>query len=114
MERSDHRATELIGMSVVDSRGEEVGEIDDLIVSPNDGRIEAVLALGGVLGLGERLVSIPIEDLEIETTEQSAVGGQQPAGNSDQHVVRLRMTSEELIRSRPEFQYPDERTARVR
>lgn len=108
MDRADHRATDLIGTAVVDTEGEQVGEIDDLVVSPTDGRIHAVLAVGGVLGVGERLVSVPLEELEIEP---EAADGE---ARDSEPTVRLRMTSEEL-ESRPQFRYDrEERTAGVR
>ncbi|HEX6998172.1 MAG TPA: PRC-barrel domain-containing protein [Gammaproteobacteria bacterium] len=111
MDRSHRRASELIGMTVVDSRGEEIGEIDDLVVSPADGRVFAVLAVGGVVGIGERLISVPLEDLELSTP---ALEPREPgvAGEPDEDAARLKMTSEQLIETQPEFQYStDERTA---
>ncbi|HEY8555235.1 MAG TPA: PRC-barrel domain-containing protein [Burkholderiales bacterium] len=113
MDRTDRRASELIGMTVVDSRGEEIGEIDDLVVSPEDGRIFAVLAIGGVIGIGERLISVPLEDLELTTP---GVEPREPGvpGEPSENAARLKMTSEQLIETQPEFQYStDERTAGI-
>ncbi|HYH22154.1 MAG TPA: PRC-barrel domain-containing protein [Azospirillum sp.] len=42
------------------AQGEKVGEIDEVIVDPNTGRIAyAVVEMGGFLGMGERHVPVP-------------------------------------------------------
>ncbi|MEM1149175.1 MAG: PRC-barrel domain-containing protein [Pseudomonadota bacterium] len=67
---------ELIGMNVDGSEGDTVGEID-YIISRNGG-MEAVIGVGGVLGLGEHTVAVPLsafamgdDTLTIEETEAS-------------------------------------------
>lgn len=125
MARSDHRASEIIGITVIDSEGREVGEVDDLIVSPDDGEIHAVLAIGGILGLGERLVSVPLRELDLgsgASRDAAASSSGSAAARSDseiaaddaedrESVVRLDVTGNELLESRPEFRYQGERTA---
>jgi hypothetical protein len=44
-----------------------VGEIDQLIVDPSDGKItHVVLGRGGLLGVGEQKVVLPWSDLQIQ------------------------------------------------
>jgi sporulation protein YlmC with PRC-barrel domain len=92
----DHRASTLIGAKVVDSAGEEVGEIDDLVVSSETGDIQAVLSVGGVAGIGAKLVAVPFDDLQIA-----------PGGSSTDDAPRLRLNiSAQVAReSLPEFRY---------
>jgi sporulation protein YlmC with PRC-barrel domain len=57
----DVRASKLIGMTVKNAQGENLGKIDDLIVDVNNERIYyAVLASGGIMGLGGKLFAYPV------------------------------------------------------
>jgi len=59
-------ADDLIGADVTGADDERVGTIDDLIVDAESGRIEAaVLSVGGLLGIGDKLVAVPLSELEI-------------------------------------------------
>lgn len=59
------RASKLIGSSVY--RGDStVGKIDDILVNLNDGRLSAViLAVGGVLGVGDKRVAVSPQDIKV-------------------------------------------------
>jgi hypothetical protein len=54
---------EVLGSSVVNENGEEVGKIEDLVVK--DEAHYAVLSVGGFLGLGEKNVAIPLDELKL-------------------------------------------------
>lgn len=57
----DVRASKLIGMTVKNAQGETLGKIDDMVVDVNNDRVYyAVLASGGVMGLGGKLFAYPI------------------------------------------------------
>jgi len=60
-ERADiYRASKLIGADVENPQGEKLGDIDDIVLDPETGRIRyAVLSFGGFLGLGEKYFAIP-------------------------------------------------------
>jgi sporulation protein YlmC with PRC-barrel domain len=91
----DYRASDLIGATVLDDRGEHVANVDDVIVSTEDHKLHAVLAMGGFLGWGAKLISIPFDELQITA-----------AGNDPQ--VRIKMTGaqlEQLAASRSPFHY---------
>jgi sporulation protein YlmC with PRC-barrel domain len=92
MESAASRASNIIGTTVTDSRGETLGEIDDLVVNPQ-GRIEAVLSVGGVLGVGARLIAVPMDDLMIERA------------SGDEMQVRIDATADQLLDRHPEFRY---------
>jgi sporulation protein YlmC with PRC-barrel domain len=58
------RASELIGEKVVDQHGEEVGEIDEIVIDLNSGNARAaVLSVGGFLGIGDKQVAVPMSDI---------------------------------------------------
>ena len=91
----DHRASDLIGATVLDDRGESVGKIDDVVVSTENDELHAVIAIGGFAGFGAKLVSMPFDDLQITSDD-------------DNPQVRIAMTGEQLqqlVESRPEFRY---------
>ena len=91
----DYRASDLVGAPVLDDHGENVGKVDDIVVSTDDDKLHAVLAIGGFAGFGAKLLSMPLDDLQI-------------TANGDHPQVRIKMTGEQLnqlAESRPEFRY---------
>ena len=65
---------ELLGSSVVNQKGEEVGEIQDVVVK--DDAYYAVLAVGGFLGLGDKNVAIPLDQLKLGEDEAYLMSAQ--------------------------------------
>lgn len=58
-------ASELIGKKVNDRQGKEIGEIEDVVINLNQGRVHAVvLSFGGILGVGEKNFAFPMSDLK--------------------------------------------------
>lgn len=54
------RATKIIGTDVKNSKGEDLGDIKDLVLDPMNGRLAyVVVSYGGVLGMGDKLFAIP-------------------------------------------------------
>jgi sporulation protein YlmC with PRC-barrel domain len=53
-------ASKIIGASVKNTQGENLGKIDELVIDPHDARIKAaVVSVGGVLGIGAKSVAVP-------------------------------------------------------
>ena len=51
----------LLGSTVKNPQGKDLGSIKDLVISPEDNRVVyAVLSFGGVLGLGEKAIAMPL------------------------------------------------------
>ena len=70
------RSSQIVGATVYNDRDERIGSVDDLIVG-QDGKIsEAVLSVGGFLGIGAKLVAVPYDQLRFEerTESRTAVG----------------------------------------
>jgi hypothetical protein len=67
-------ATTVIGDKVVNTEGEQLGTIRDLVIDLDDAQIAyAVLSFGGFLGLGDKLFAIPLEALTFGAEEHTAV-----------------------------------------
>lgn len=59
-------ADDIVGSSVRDTDGKDIGQVEDLMVS-SDGKIEsAIVSLGGVLGVGGRQVKVPFDSLDLK------------------------------------------------
>jgi hypothetical protein len=53
------RASDVIGLTVTNDQHQDLGTVDDLILS-SDGRVSyVVISRGGILGVGEKLSAIP-------------------------------------------------------
>jgi sporulation protein YlmC with PRC-barrel domain len=66
LRRSDERVSKLIGKRVVNTHGEELGKVEDLLERP--GRDEAptvVISVGGVLGIGDRWHASTFKELRV-------------------------------------------------
>jgi sporulation protein YlmC with PRC-barrel domain len=59
-------ATTIIGDKVINPQGEHLGEIKELMIDLDLGRVAyAVLSFGGVMGLGEKLFAVPFQALQL-------------------------------------------------
>jgi sporulation protein YlmC with PRC-barrel domain len=54
----------LLDAPVYNDRGEKIGEIEDIIVSPARSVSHAIIGVGGFLGLGEHQVAIPMDQIK--------------------------------------------------
>jgi sporulation protein YlmC with PRC-barrel domain len=70
-----HRASKLVGASVVNSNDERIGTIDDLVVNPEDKVTYAILSVGGFLGIGSKLVAVPFDSLRMVKEERLMLPG---------------------------------------
>jgi hypothetical protein len=84
-----YRASKLRGATVVNSRNEKIGGLDDLIVG-KDRVLFGIIQVGGFLGLGSRLIAVPYSSLQISEEGKRIV----LPGASKEHVKDL-----------PEFKY---------
>jgi sporulation protein YlmC with PRC-barrel domain len=58
----DMRASEIIGAKVQSNNGQDLGDVQDLIVNADDGQVDYVIvAFGGFLGFGEKLFAYPVD-----------------------------------------------------
>ena len=58
-------ASQFMGQSVYTAANENVGEINDLIMNKDLDTIVVVVGVGGFLGIGQKDVAIPIDDITV-------------------------------------------------
>jgi sporulation protein YlmC with PRC-barrel domain len=58
------RISELIGKPVYNSQGQKIGHVDDFIVQ-RDKVLMTIINVGGLLGIGGRLIAVPYASLEM-------------------------------------------------
>ena len=80
---------EVIGTDVVNVMDEEVGTIADLVMDQEQKLVGVVLSVGGFLGIGEKWVAIPVDEIDF------------PAG--DQPARLLVAVTEEQLTNAPDF-----------
>lgn len=65
-------ATTLVGDPVKNSAGEDLGELEDLMIDLDTGRISyAVISFGGFLGMGDKLFALPWSSLRVDLEDKS-------------------------------------------
>ena len=57
---------QILGKGVYNDTGDKVGEINDLIVTPNKAVSYAIVGVGGFLGVGEHEIAVPVGKLKQE------------------------------------------------
>lgn len=101
------RMSQIIGANVYNDENNSIGSVDDIILVPPPGAAAAgaaagagqgplaVIQVGGFLGLGGRLVAVPLTDLQ---------------WNAERERVMLPGATRDGLRERPEFNYDSVRT----
>jgi sporulation protein YlmC with PRC-barrel domain len=64
-----YRASRIIDHPVKNDRGEELGEVEDLIIRRNGRVKKVILSVGAFLGIGDRLVAVSFSSLKIDERE---------------------------------------------
>ena len=91
----DKTANDLIGQTVVNQNGDSVGEIYDIVLNASDQAVLAVVSVGGFLGIGEKNVAVPFEQL-------------QP---SDNEAILMSTATEDELKAMPEYKEGEPYTA---
>jgi len=87
------RASKVVGSSVYNDRDQKVGSIDDLVID-KQGHINAILSVGGFLGMGSKYVEVPYANLTFGNTQR----------DSDNRVV-MKGATKESLQSTPGYNY---------
>ncbi len=113
---TDWSAQALIGRSVENTEGENLGEINNVIVNEKGDVVAVTIGVGGFLGLGEKDVGVPFDALDFRTEKSTA--DEAPTGKNDTADSRydsehsnmqivLNATRQQLEKA-PKFQWLDE------
>lgn len=86
------QAMKLLGAEVKNARAETIGEVASVFLDPNGRVQDVIVSIGGFLGMGERDVAIPWNEVRVDAAD----GG----------VVTT--LSEDELRALPEYQYRNE------
>jgi hypothetical protein len=90
---------DLVGAEVVGSGGDGVGEVEDIVISTAGAdSLRAVLQVGGLAGVGEKRVSLPLSQITVDRS------------NDGEPTLRTAMDGESLERL-PEFEYEEQTEA---
>lgn len=66
--------TSIIGDDVKNAQGENLGDIKDLMIDLDSGRIEyAVLSFGGFLGMGDKYFAVPWSALSVDQEDKCMI-----------------------------------------
>jgi sporulation protein YlmC with PRC-barrel domain len=78
---TDHamRSSQLIGMTVFNEHNESIGTIDDIMIPANGGPPVAVISVGGFLGIGSKLVKVPLSHVHFMAENAMMAGGSKAA-----------------------------------
>jgi sporulation protein YlmC with PRC-barrel domain len=68
------KASSVIGTDVVNAKGENLGEIKEVVIDPRSGKVAyAVVSFGGFLGMGEKLFAIPFGTFKYDVKKNEYV-----------------------------------------
>jgi hypothetical protein len=62
---SGYRTSKIVGSTVLNETSDTIGKVDDLIVGGAGDIPYVVISVGGFLGVGDRLVLVPLDSLNI-------------------------------------------------
>ena len=88
---------EVIGRNVANVKGETVGTVADLVMDQDQKLVGVVLSVGGFLGIGDKWVAVPVDQIDFPTAEQPA-------------RLRAEVTEEQLTNA-PDFMTKQEQEA---
>jgi sporulation protein YlmC with PRC-barrel domain len=75
----DWRASGLVGATVYNDQGDSIGTVNDLLLS-SDGTIQnAVISVGGFLGIGSKLVAVPFKNIKFAPSKSNPASGSKQA-----------------------------------
>lgn len=93
IDQASFSADEIIGRDVVNANGEDVGEVNDVVIAKDRDDMFLVVGVGGFLGMGEKDVALPLSDLRM----------------SSDNVLLMSEKSEDQLKEMPEYKESDYR-----
>ena len=78
------RASKVVGLSVYNDKNESLGSINDLLMDKSGNIKAVVIGVGGLLGVGEHLVAVPLDKIKFvnePVAYTGTAGGPNAAGS---------------------------------
>ena len=97
---TDMRADKLIGTSVYNTEGQEVGSVKDIVFDKEGKIVGVVLKVGGVLGIGAKSVGIKWKEVQVSPTDEVMT----ISYNQDQLEVAPDFKTKETLQSEQQSQ----------
>lgn len=67
-------SSSISGDKVVNSKGENLGDIKDLMIDTDNGQVAyAVLEFGGFMGVGSKLFAVPLAAMKVDTSSHNFI-----------------------------------------
>jgi putative membrane protein len=118
---SDWTAEALIGRTVENANGDNLGDINNVIINEKGDVVAVVIGVGGFLGIGEKNVGVPFDALEFRTeaamkdhngqetkAERKADEKAARADTEHDNMVIVLSTTKEDLEAAPEFAWLDQ------
>jgi ribosomal 30S subunit maturation factor RimM len=64
MQKEEYSAYKLVGINVYNQGNEKIGEVKDILLEKSGKADKVILSVGGFLGLGERYVAVPYDQIK--------------------------------------------------
>ena len=87
IEMNRMRAEAILGRDIVNLRGNEVGDIEDIVIARGGNDLFAVISVGGFLGIGDKDVVVPFSELRM----------------GDDNMILMSQKSEDGLRDMPAY-----------
>jgi sporulation protein YlmC with PRC-barrel domain len=104
----DWRASKVVGLNVYNEKNENVGSINDLLMDKEGNVKAAVISVGGFLGMGSRLIALPLDKVKFSETpvpSTTTSNAAPPAGSNRPASTTTGSTATTTAKTNP--WYPD-------
>lgn len=111
---------DFMGQPIYTSDNQSIGDINDLLVQEDGGIVAAVVGVGGFLGIGQKNVAIPFDNItitrEMDDATMTGTGDAATTTTTTEAVAdaEVRLTTTETadsLRNAPEFRTLDDQAA---
>ena len=115
MQKEEYSAYKLVGINVYNQGNEKIGEVKDILLEKSGKAEKVILSVGGFLGLGERYVAVPYDQIkwvdeparsassDTKTTTGSATTTSSTRKWYPDHAVYN--ATKDQLKAMPEFKY---------
>ena len=100
------RSTNLVGATVYNDSGHSIGTIENLLITGQGHVSQAIISVGGFLGMGNKLVEVPFTHLKFKLSvnnRTAANGTPQKSASTNAPANTTTKTSANAMRNRPNY-----------